>query len=167
MNIRRLILLQPALCVMLAGCSNAGSTADPGASLPAGGAPDPLAKAPAPPPFGASVGDTSSPPGSADAPQPAERGKAPDPQRIESVSAALSRPNGTEVTLAGELVEKCPSEGCWFVLKDSTGKTTVDIEEAGFRVLDVAPGKRMTVRGSVIRRGERTLLVGAGLRLDP
>lgn len=54
--------------------------------------------------------------------------------------------------------------GCWFDLQDRTGRVRIDTKEAGFVVLDVPVGTRMTVGATVRREGETTSLAAVGLR---
>ncbi|MBI5386995.1 MAG: hypothetical protein HZA90_20165 [Verrucomicrobia bacterium] len=69
-----------------------------------------------------------------------------------------------KVTLTGELVEKCPTAGCWFRLKDDTGIIKVDTKAAGFVVVNVPLGARVTVGGKVAWDGEETIVQATGLR---
>ena len=41
------------------------------------------------------------------------------------------------VLLRGEMIDKCPVAGCWFMLRDKTGIVRVDTKAAGFVVSDV------------------------------
>lgn len=75
-------------------------------------------------------------------------GKAPDAQAPTTVRL-LSAKAGTVVTLRGEMVEKCPVAGCWFMLRDKTGIVRVDTKQGGFVVSDVPLHTTMTVSGAV------------------
>ena len=55
----------------------------------------------------------------------------------------------TPVVVQGEMIEKCPVAGCWFVLKDKSGVVRVDTKGAGFVVSDVPLHARLTVAGAV------------------
>ena len=75
-------------------------------------------------------------------------GKAPDAQAPTTVRL-LSAKAGTVVTLQGEMVEKCPVAGCWFMLRDKTGIVRVDTRQGGFVVSEVPLHTIMTVSGAV------------------
>ena len=64
-------------------------------------------------------------------------GQAPDgvPQTVAQLKR--SRTAGEAATVAGEVIEKCPVAGCWFMLRDDTGVIKVDTKSAGFVVLDL------------------------------
>jgi uncharacterized protein YdeI (BOF family) len=69
------------------------------------------------------------------------------------------------VTLAGEMVEKCPVAGCWFRLRDKSGIIKVDTKEAGFVVTDVPVHATVTVSGVARREeGGEPYLAATGLR---
>jgi uncharacterized protein YdeI (BOF family) len=98
-------------------------------------------------------------------PDAAIRGAAPEgaPRLIAAAkSAALETP----VTIQGQMIEKCPVAGCWFILRDKTGTIKVDTKTAGFVVLDVPLQTRMTVGGRVVREGDGStrMIEAAGLR---
>jgi len=75
-------------------------------------------------------------------------GKAPDAQSLTEVRL-LSAKAGSAVTVQGEMVEKCPVAGCWFMLRDKTGIVRVDTKAAGFVVSEVPLHTQMTVSGTV------------------
>jgi uncharacterized protein YdeI (BOF family) len=72
------------------------------------------------------------------------------------------KPND-QALLTGTMIEKCPTAGCWFMLKDSTGVVRVDTKSAGFTVTDVAVNSKVTVRGAV-KSGSERIVVASGLR---
>lgn len=80
------------------------------------------------------------------------------------ISAALAQPKGAPVIVEGEIIEKCPVAGCWFVLRDSTGTVRVDTKQAGFVVVDVPLHARVTVSATVAANGEEPGLAAVGLR---
>jgi uncharacterized protein YdeI (BOF family) len=80
------------------------------------------------------------------------------------ILAALASGPGTEATIQGVLVEKCPVAGCWFVLHDATGTVRVDTKSAGFVVVDVPLNSRLVVAGRWIREGNETNLAASGVR---
>ena len=59
-------------------------------------------------------------------------------------------PEAKQVTLHGEMIEKCPVAGCWFMLKDKTGVVRVDTKSAGFVVSNVPLHTTLTVSGQVV-----------------
>ena len=81
-----------------------------------------------------------------------------------SILAALASGPGTEATIQGVLVEKCPVAGCWFVLHDATGTVRVDTKSAGFVVVDVPLNSRLVVAGRWVREGNETNLAASGVR---
>ncbi|HLK55371.1 MAG TPA: hypothetical protein VKU00_02330 [Chthonomonadaceae bacterium] len=68
-----------------------------------------------------------------------------------------------KVTLQGEMIEKCPVAGCWFMLKDKTGVVRVDTKAAGFVVSDVPLHTTMTVSGQVVP-GTEPQVAATGIR---
>lgn len=81
-----------------------------------------------------------------------------------SVHGALSQKANSSVVVRGTLIEKCPTAGCWFRLKDDTGVVRVDLKETGFTVTDVPLGTTITVLGKVQRETGDTQLNALGLR---
>jgi hypothetical protein len=67
-----------------------------------------------------------------------------------AIQALASRKAPAHVIVQGEMIEKCPVAGCWFVLKDKTGVVRVDTKNAGFVVSDVPLHSHLTVAGTVI-----------------
>ena len=65
------------------------------------------------------------------------------------VQALSSRKQAAHVVVEGEMIEKCPVAGCWFVLKDRTGVVRVDTKSAGFVVSEVPLHTHLTVAGTV------------------
>ena len=68
---------------------------------------------------------------------------------VLAVRAAAQQKAAQPVVVEGEMIEKCPVAGCWFVLKDRTGVVRVDTKAAGFVVTDVPLHMRLTVAGTV------------------
>jgi uncharacterized protein YdeI (BOF family) len=85
--------------------------------------------------------------------QPNILGKAPQAQATTDVRL-LSAKAGASVTVQGEMVEKCPVAGCWFMLRDKTGIVRVDTKQAGFVVSEVPLHTTMTVSGTVASGSE-------------
>ncbi|MFO1461217.1 MAG: hypothetical protein U1G08_17670 [Verrucomicrobiota bacterium] len=81
-----------------------------------------------------------------------------------TLDAARHAPPGTSVTVEGEMIEKCPEAGCWFVLKDGSGTLRVDTKTAGFVVLDVPLHRRLSVSGQLLTNGTDRLLAATGVR---
>ena len=61
------------------------------------------------------------------------------------------------VTIQGTMIEKCPVAGCWFKVQDPTGVLKVDTKTAGFVVVDVPVGSRVTVSGRLQAAPERQI----------
>lgn len=72
-------------------------------------------------------------------------------------------PPGSPVAVSGRLVEKCPVAGCWFTLRDETGALRVDTKGAGFTILEVPLGRRVTVAGKIAPFGSERQLLASGL----
>lgn len=52
------------------------------------------------------------------------------------------------VTLAGTMIDKCPTAACWFHLKDASGIVKIDVALAGFTVSEIPDGAALRVFGS-------------------
>lgn len=81
-----------------------------------------------------------------------------------SLDTARHSAVGSSVTVEGEMIEKCPEAGCWFILKDGTGTLRVDTKTAGFVVLDVPLHRQLSVSGQVVTNGTDRLLAATGVR---
>jgi uncharacterized protein YdeI (BOF family) len=90
-------------------------------------------------------------------------GVAPAGEKTSSVQSLASYAADSRVTLQGEMIEKCPVAGCWFMLKDKTGVVRVDTKAAGFVVSDVPLHTTLTVCGTVTTGTERGI-AAAGVR---
>jgi uncharacterized protein YdeI (BOF family) len=77
------------------------------------------------------------------------RGAALPTVDVSSVSQLKTAVGAKPVLLRGEMIEKCPVAGCWFMLRDKTGVVRVDTKAAGFVVSDVPLHTVMTVAGRV------------------
>ena len=90
-------------------------------------------------------------------------GQAPrgEPKTILAVKAGDTPP---QVTLSGTMIEKCPTAGCWFRLKDDSGVIKVDTKSAGFVVVNVPLEARVVVSGRVTLDGEETAIQATGIR---
>src|SRR5690242_15277026 len=75
--------------------------------------------------------------------------------------AASARPKS--VVVQGEMIEKCPVAGCWFVLKDRSGVVRVDTKGAGFVVSEVPVHAKLTVAGTVTA-GTQPGIAASGVR---
>jgi uncharacterized protein YdeI (BOF family) len=86
---------------------------------------------------------------------------------VDSAPAAVqtlaSKKDAAPVVVQGEMIEKCPVAGCWFVLKDKTGVVRVDTKNAGFVVTDVPLHSRLTVAGTVTP-GAQPGIAASGIR---
>jgi len=80
-----------------------------------------------------------------------------------AIQALASTKRASPVVVQGEMIEKCPVAGCWFVLKDKTGVVRVDTKNAGFVVSDVPLHARMTVAGTVTP-GAQPGIAATGIR---
>jgi uncharacterized protein YdeI (BOF family) len=91
-------------------------------------------------------------------------GLAPDglPETVAQLKRSPSV--GRAATVAGEIIEKCPVAGCWFMLRDDTGVIKVDTKSAGFVVLEIPLHTRVRVAGRLGGEGSEKLLEATGLR---
>lgn len=81
-----------------------------------------------------------------------------------AIGGAITNGASGSMVIQGVMSEKCPVAGCWFFLKDATGTIKVDTKSAGFVVVDVPLGVRMTVTGRLVHEGGETVLAADGLR---
>jgi len=84
--------------------------------------------------------------------QPEERvlGVKPASDTAATVKELAKAPAAQKVTVRGEMIEKCPVAGCWFILRDRSGTVRVDTKAAGFVVSDVPLHTTMIVGGRVV-----------------
>ena len=96
-------------------------------------------------------------------PQGKVLGKAPaaEPRTILAVRAGDTP---SQVTLSGVMIEKCPTAGCWFKLRDHTGIIKVDTKSAGFVVVNVPLETKLIVAGKIVTEGNEISLEATGLR---
>jgi len=66
-----------------------------------------------------------------------------------AVRSLPSQKAAAPVVVEGEMIEKCPVAGCWFVLRDKTGVVRVDTKGGGFVVSEVPLHARVIVAGAV------------------
>ena len=90
-------------------------------------------------------------------------GKAPKgkPDSVLSVKGGVTTP---QVVLSGVMIEKCPTAGCWFRLRDDTGVIKVDTKLAGFVVVNVPVDTKVTVAGKVIADGNDVQIEATGIQ---
>ena len=90
-------------------------------------------------------------------------GKAPkgNPDSVLSVKGGITAP---QVVLSGVMIEKCPTAGCWFRLRDDTGVIKVDTKLAGFVVVNVPVDSKVTVAGKVIADGDDVQIEASGIQ---
>lgn len=95
--------------------------------------------------------------------EPHVLGVAPASEKVVTMSEAAKAPAAQKIKIEGEMVEKCPAAGCWFVLRDKTGTLRVDTKGADFVVTDVPLRTTMTVAGKIVQ-GETPTLAATGAR---
>jgi uncharacterized protein YdeI (BOF family) len=90
-------------------------------------------------------------------------GKEPNgqPQTVLSVRAGTAP---SQFTLSGVMIEKCPTAGCWFRLRDDTGVIKVDTKTAGFVVVGVPLETKITVAGRMVADGNDVQIEATGVR---
>jgi uncharacterized protein YdeI (BOF family) len=96
-------------------------------------------------------------------PQESVLGVAPASRVTSTVKDLSTAPEMQTVTLRGEMIEKCPVAGCWFMLRDKTGVARVDTKAAGFVVSNVPLHTTLTVSGKPVP-GSQPGLAAAGIR---
>ena len=72
---------------------------------------------------------------------------------------------GKQVTLEGNIVTQCQSNGCWFFLNDGTGQIYIDLSKNQF-TLPSLPGKRVAASGIVSRAQQSPYLVASGVEVQ-
>ncbi|MFO1511808.1 MAG: hypothetical protein U1F83_02675 [Verrucomicrobiota bacterium] len=90
-------------------------------------------------------------------------GKAPK-GKTDSVLSVKGGITAPQVVLSGVMIEKCPTAGCWFRLRDDTGVIKVDTKLAGFVVVDVPVDSKVTVGGKVIADGNDVQIEATGIQ---
>jgi uncharacterized protein YdeI (BOF family) len=88
----------------------------------------------------------------------------PPKGELQNVLSVRAGTVPSHFTLSGILIEKCPTAGCWFRLRDSTGVIRVDTKSAGFVVVGVPLETRVTVAGKAIPEGNDVQVEATGLR---
>ena len=83
---------------------------------------------------------------------------------LRSTADVRTLPEGTPLLVKGELVEKCPVSGCWFILKDNRGTVKVDTKAANFVVVDVPLHRTLTVGGKTSGKGDLRVVDASGVR---
>jgi uncharacterized protein YdeI (BOF family) len=91
-------------------------------------------------------------------------GASPEAGDLRTTADARSLPEGTSLLIKGELVEKCPVSGCWFVIKDDKGTVKVDTKASGFVVVDVPLHRTLTVTGKTAGKGDLRVVDASGVR---
>ncbi len=84
--------------------------------------------------------------------------------KAQNILAIRSGNTAAQVTLSGVMIEKCPTAGCWFRLRDATGVIKVDTKTAGFVVVNVPLETSMTVAGKVVADGNDLQIEATGIR---
>jgi uncharacterized protein YdeI (BOF family) len=91
------------------------------------------------------------------------RGAALPAVAVSNVAQLAQVERATPVVLRGEMIDKCPVAGCWFMLRDKTGIVRIDTKAAGFVVSDVPLHTTMTVAGRVMP-GTQPGVAATGIR---
>jgi len=71
---------------------------------------------------------------------------------------------GQKVTLEGNIVTQCQSNGCWFFLHDGTGQIYIDLAQNNF-TLPSLPGKQVVASGIVARQKQSLYLIASGVEV--
>ena len=84
-------------------------------------------------------------------------------REMRSILSVRAGTTPSQVNIHGVMVEKCPTAGCWFRLRDKTGTIKVDTRSAGFVVVNVPLQKEVTVAGKIIPEGDDVMIEATGL----
>jgi len=95
--------------------------------------------------------------------QPHTLGIAFTPTTLTPVRALAAQSKAAPLVVEGEMIEKCPVAGCWFILKDKTGVVRVDTKSAGFVVSEVPVHAHLTVSGT-LTPGTQPGIAATGVR---
>jgi hypothetical protein len=95
--------------------------------------------------------------------QPHTLGVAFTPASLTPLHALTAQPTAAPIVVEGEMIEKCPVAGCWFILKDKTGVVRVDTKSAGFVVSEVPLHSHLTVAGT-LTPGAQPGIAATGVR---
>jgi uncharacterized protein YdeI (BOF family) len=90
-------------------------------------------------------------------------GQAPNDQ-INTVATVRQSSGSAAITIRGTMIEKCPIAGCWFIVRDETGRIKVDTKAAGFVVVDVPLQANVVVSGRIVSDGSDPIIEATGLR---
>lgn len=69
---------------------------------------------------------------------------------------------GQTVTVQGKIYTQCESNGCWFILDDTTGQLYIDLAQHNFS-LPAMPGSTVKASGTVTSFRNSYLLVARGV----
>lgn len=73
---------------------------------------------------------------------------------------------GTSLAVEGEIVQQCPSTGCWFRIKDDAGEVFVDLAPAKLRLTDKRVGQQAKVTGRLVKQGGQLRLEARHVELE-
>ena len=90
--------------------------------------------------------------------------KTTDHQRISALTDALV---GESVVIQGEIVRQCPASGCWFQVKDETGKLFVDLNASEIRLTEPVVGQQAEVSGRLVKLGGELQLEAKHVEFAP
>ena len=79
----------------------------------------------------------------------------------------LARPDefvGKTVKIEGEIMRECPT-GHWLDLRDETATIYVEVGPSGI-VLPQKVGSKAIIEGKVLKRPERTMIIGKGVEIQ-
>jgi hypothetical protein len=68
------------------------------------------------------------------------------------------------MVLRGEMIEKCPTAGCWFILRDGKGTMKIDLAAAGIVAIDVPVHSTVTGGGKTAGSGDSRFLDATGFQ---
>jgi len=74
---------------------------------------------------------------------------------------------GQTVNVTGEVLQQCPSSGCWLKVTTGEGETFVNLLPSPVRLTESRVGQQTRVTGEVVRRGSDLAIDARQIEFDP
>ncbi len=74
---------------------------------------------------------------------------------------------GQTVNVTGEIVQQCPSSGCWLKLKSGDRETFVDLNTSPVRLSEDRVGQQVSIIGEVAKRGSDLTINAQQVKFEP
>ena len=78
-----------------------------------------------------------------------------EPAAVQRIDSLDEESVGQTVAVEGEIVQQCPSVGCWFRVQDESGDLFVDLNPSGLRLKNKRVGQKARVTGRVEKIGKQ------------